>query len=310
MDTVARLTSQGITEVADILEPTSLAYKGLLKDSPKIKAVRKETFQYGGEDRHKLDVYYPPKLQEGKIPIVFWVYGGGFVTGARVLDPPLDVLYPNIGAFFAHEGFITVIPDYRLACPPWSAQYPKPVEDIRDAISWIVTNSKELVSPTSPNPDTESIFILGNSAGGTHLGTLVFDPDVIPPTSPLRPRIKGTVLIAGLYYNDARSRFEPEMKLYYGDKLESHSVLALLKSAKSNGLTTLPKILLAEGEHEPPAFKEIRKKFQDELSAFLQAPVPLIVAKDNNHISVNAGLSSGQGEEWGYEVSQWIRANV
>ena len=96
----------------------------------------------------QLDVYHPQKLQTCKTPILFWIYGGGFVTGARVLDPPFDVVYTNIGGFFVQQGFITVIPDYRLAVEPWLAQYPKPVEDIRDAISWIVLHKEELTTPT------------------------------------------------------------------------------------------------------------------------------------------------------------------
>jgi hypothetical protein len=231
------------------------------------------------------------------------------VTGDRVL-PEYDTSYTNIGAFFAQQGFITVIADYRLASKPWSAQYPKPVEDIRDAISWVVSNPQELTSSTTPNPDTESIFLIGHSAGGTHLGTLIFEPDVIPPGSPLRSRIKGAVLFAGLYYHDPTSLFEPEMKLYYGDKMESHSVLALLKSSQSKGLTKFPKFLLGESEHDPESFKIIRRKFHEELSALLQIPIPFLNAKDHNHISIPNGLGSGEAEEWGLEVAKWIRENM
>ncbi|KXN83258.1 Acetylcholinesterase, partial [Leucoagaricus sp. SymC.cos] len=291
--------------------PAYDAFTPLLKKNwASIEAVRRETFKYGTEDRHHLDIYFPPTVQTEKTPVVFWIYGGGFITGARVLPPPVETLYPNIGAFFAHQGFITVVADYRLVCPPWSAQYPKPVEDIRDAVSWVVAHPKELTTSTTPNPDVDSIFLFGNSAGGTHLGSLVFDTNVIPPDSHLRDRIKGAILIAGLYYNDARSRFEPEMQLYYGDKLDSHSVISLLRAAKGNGLTKLPKIMLAEAENEPQAFKEIRKNFQDELNAFLGESVPLVIAKNHNHISLNCCPSSGVGEEWAIEAAKWIRANV
>ncbi|KAF5349981.1 hypothetical protein D9756_009089 [Leucocoprinus leucothites] len=310
MDTVAQLTSKGIVDVLEVLEPTATAFKQVIEKKGGLKDVKRETFQYGNTDRHKLDIYYPSKSQTGKTPIVFWIYGGGFVTGERVLAPPFDVTYTNVGAFFADQGFITVIPDYRLASEPWSAQYPKPVEDVRDAITWIVSHTQELTTSTTPNPDTNSIFLMGHSAGGTHLGTLVFEPEVIPPNSPLRSRIKGVALLAGLYYNDPKSLFEPEMQLYYGDKLDSHSVLALAKSAKSKGLTTFPKLYLGEAEFEPVAFKEIRKVFQGELEKVVGAPVPFYEAKKHNHISMPHGLWTGQDEEWALDISKWIRENL
>jgi hypothetical protein len=72
MDTVAHLTSKGILEVQDILELSKSRYsffymtlksiktasnafvKLLEKNLSKIKEVRRETFQYGKEDRHKV----------------------------------------------------------------------------------------------------------------------------------------------------------------------------------------------------------------------------------------------------------------
>lgn len=218
--------------------------------------------------------------------------------------------YSCVGAFFARRGFITVIPDYRLASPPMSARYPQSAEDIREAILWTLAHPDELVSSTTPNPDANSIFVAGHSAGATHVGTLLLEPEVLPADSPLRSRIKGAILAAGLYYNDIRTTFEPPTKLYYGDKLENHNVLALLKSAKSNGITTLPKILLTEGEHDPEILKELRQNFQTELESFLQEPVPLIIAERHNHISVYTALSSGQGEEWAVKASKWMWANL
>lgn len=114
--------------------------------------------------------------------------------------------------------------------------------------------------------------------------------------------------MAGYYYYDSLSLLDEQFKLYYGDKQESHSALALLNSAKSKGLNTLPHILLAESEWDPPVVEEIRKKFRNDLEIFLQRPVKLLVAKGHNHISIGAALSSEQGEEWALEVIDWIRS--
>ncbi len=293
-----------------------------------ITDIRKETFQYGSDERHqvrvllfcdpslckvnlhniKLDVYYPPITRAAKAPILFYAYGGGFMTGARTLPPPFDMAYPCVGAFFARQGFITIIPDYRLASPPMSATYPQPAEDIRDAILWVVANSVKLNNPATPGPDVASIFLMGHSAGAVHVGTLLLDPEVLPADSALRVKIKAAILIAGTHNNDDRAG--PSTKVYFGDKVETHSVLRLLLNAKSNGITTLPKILLAEGEYEPAILKEIRRDFRAALEAFTGKPVELIIGERHNHISIYTALSSGQGEEWAIETSEWMWANI
>lgn len=76
-----------------------------------IQATKKETYQYGPTERHKLDVYYPPKTPTSGHPhILFFSYGGGFYMGSRSLPAPADIIYSNLGAFFSKRGFITVIP--------------------------------------------------------------------------------------------------------------------------------------------------------------------------------------------------------
>jgi acetyl esterase/lipase len=218
--------------------------------------------------------------------------------------------YPNIGAFFARQGLITIVPDYRLASPPMSAKYPKPVEDIRDAVQWIIANRDKLISRTTPNPCTDNIFMFGHSAGAVHLSTLLLEPEVLAIDSPLRSKIRGVILNAGYYYYDSRSQLDEPFRLYYGDKQESHSALALLNSAKTKGLHTLPNILLGESEWDPPIVEEIRKKFRNDLETFLQRPIKHMIAKGHNHISIGAALSSGQGEEWAMEMIDWMRSIV
>jgi acetyl esterase/lipase len=82
-------------------------------------------------------VYYPESAAAvgGKAPVLFFIYGGGFITGSRSMDPPFEHIYSTVGAFFSHQGFITVVPDYRLA-PEF--QYPKAAEDILGAIKWVI----------------------------------------------------------------------------------------------------------------------------------------------------------------------------
>ena len=60
-------------------------------------------------------MYYPCSTGSEKAPLLFFVYGGGYVSGAKVLDPPNELKHKNIGAFFAKQGYVTGVwlPYYR-----------------------------------------------------------------------------------------------------------------------------------------------------------------------------------------------------
>ena len=98
------------------------------KHRAEIESIECKTFQYGPAERQKvrivnivshdttekhnpsslqLDVYFPPKEAlpaGGTIPVLHFLYGGGFVGGARRLAPPYDIAYASTGAFFAKRG--------------------------------------------------------------------------------------------------------------------------------------------------------------------------------------------------------------
>lgn len=55
----------------------------------------------------QLDVYYPPVgalPASGKIPVLYFFYGGGFFEGDRRLPHPYGLVYTNTGAYFAKRG--------------------------------------------------------------------------------------------------------------------------------------------------------------------------------------------------------------
>jgi acetyl esterase/lipase len=234
---------------------------------------------------------------------MFYVYGGGFYSGAR---NSTEYVYSSLGAYFARKGFITVIADYRLVP---EVQYPDPVGDVCDAIAWISSNVAELVSPTTPNPDTDKFFLLGHSAGAIHVATLIFHPSILPLNSDIRKRVKGIVLMAGVY--DVVTSLKDTLVAYYGSEsiAQEQSPSALLERMTAESIAAMPKILLVEGQYEPRAQLETGKDFEQLLEK-KQLPFKKIIAKGHNHISVYAALSSGQGEEWAAETAEWMHRIV
>ena len=111
-------------------------------------AVLGQGVPYADGDRMKLDIY-GPKDPKGPAPVVMFIYGGAWNKGARA-----D--YQFVGRALAANGFVAVIPDYRLYP---DVTYPQFLEDNASAVKWIEGHIG------SYGGDTSRFFILGHSAG-------------------------------------------------------------------------------------------------------------------------------------------------
>ncbi|KAG6895199.1 hypothetical protein C0992_002619, partial [Termitomyces sp. T32_za158] len=271
-----------------------------------IQEIPRKTFQYGSTDRHKLDVYYPiTPSSTGKTQILVWLYGGGFVTGERQLPAPADLGYATVGSFFAHRGFIVIIPDYRLAP---STIFPGAAEDVRDAVLWVKNNPQHLTTSTTPGPTTSGIFLMGHSAGAVHALASILLYQTPGATLP----ITGLILHAGMHHWDNLDRKNPFFEIvaqHYGgaEHMNERSSLGLLRAASAATLKMLPRILLVVAEKEPEWVLKIDKDFGRELEATTGRKPTSLVAPGHNHISPYWSLSSGQGESWAGEVIAWMK---
>jgi len=277
-------------EIFNILQPTREAFIPLLRANLRqITKTPKKTFKYGKTDRHQVDVYYPSDETEGA-PILFFVYGGGFLMGSRDVIPGL--VYDNLGAFFAQRGILTVVADYRLAP---AAVYPEPVEDLRDAFKFVLS---ELAGH-----DKTRVYVAGHSAGACHVMTLFLNEDILRGED--RRVFRGAVLMGGHYANAP-----PPANVYYGPE-EDHTAktpFGLLRShSAAKAMQLFPsRLFVLHSEREPPSFIAMSEELQRDLSD-RGIPFQAHIMKGHNHISVEMSLSSGEGEEWGEEVAKWIK---
>ncbi|KAJ6549050.1 Alpha/Beta hydrolase protein [Mycena vulgaris] len=297
MDAVAQMKE---TDIQAILFPTMLAFTPLLEPKREEITQARKTFKYGATDRHQLDVYYPTRTGK-KHPLLIYVYGGGFVSGERTLPAPVDLGYGNLGLYFAQRGFVTIIPDYRLAP---TTTFPGPADDLRDALAWAAAHPTEL----GPDADVDSVFFLGHSAGGVHTLTLLLHPPVLAPTPALR--IKGAVIASAPYYS-APDAIEPPMLMYFGapELVAKHEPLGLLRAATPEVIAGLPPLALIKCEHDPAWFKVSAKGFDEAIAERGVAPAPAqMMAKGHNHISFSWALGTGAGEEWAEEVVAWMES--
>ncbi|KAJ7834964.1 hypothetical protein B0H14DRAFT_2590555 [Mycena olivaceomarginata] len=183
---------------------------------------------------------------------------------------PADLVYGNIGRYFASHGFITIIPDYRLAP---ETPYPGGAEDLRVVLEWTTSVAGD---PLGPAADRENILI--RALGGAR------NDDVIP----VNGRVKGAFIASALTYYDFDVMDEPTAR---GVEV----------------LRALPPLALLTCERDPECMRvnlaESRRMLEER-----SIKVPLIVAKGHNRVSITFALRTGQGERWAEDVVLWMRA--
>lgn len=134
--------------------------------------VRIETdLPYGAEPRQALDVYVPvgATVEAGAdvsgapasgVPVIVFLYGGGWTTGARST-------YRFLGTALARRGHVVVIPDYRLFP---EARFPDFVRDAALAVAWTRREA------TRFGADPRRLVVMGHSAGAHMALMLALDP--------------------------------------------------------------------------------------------------------------------------------------
>ena len=133
---------------AEPLDPTSVRLPSN-ELAAEVEAIRNLPYVDGTvEEKQKLDVYRAKGKE--KRPVLFFVHGGAWRRGDRSQYPPL-------GNRIAREGYVVVIPSYRLA--PKDA-WPAQIDDVKAAFEWTRTHVAEY------GGDPERIVVAGHSAGG------------------------------------------------------------------------------------------------------------------------------------------------
>lgn len=135
---------------------------------------------YGPEARQVLDVY-APKNAEGPMPIVVFVHGGSWSSGNK--NP-----YEFVGRALAAQGFLTLVPNYRLH--PQNP-YPAFVEDAALALDWATRHGAEY------GGDGHAVFAMGHSAGAYNVALAILDKRYLTALGTDVSSIKGVATLAG-----------------------------------------------------------------------------------------------------------------
>jgi acetyl esterase/lipase len=142
------------------------ATNGFAQTNPVIDIFPKSTvlhsnIPYNNDDlpKHLLDIYLPPKAN-GKIPLVIFIHGGGWLVNDKYAD--IGYMKKTVNEVVS-SGFALASIDYRFAT---QAIFPAQIQDCNRAISFLYDNADKY------GFDTNRFAVMGFSAGG-HLASLV-----------------------------------------------------------------------------------------------------------------------------------------
>ncbi|HMP46875.1 MAG TPA: alpha/beta hydrolase [Sphingopyxis sp.] len=139
---------------------------------------------YGKGARQALDIWVPVNATEAdRLPVVVFFYGGGWNSGARG-----D--YGFAGRALAAQGFVVVIPDYRLHP---EAHWPDFLEDGAAAVAWTRRHIAGFAG------DSDRIALMGHSAGAYIAAMLALDPTWLRGAGSDPAILRGVAGLAGPY---------------------------------------------------------------------------------------------------------------
>jgi acetyl esterase/lipase len=146
-----------------------------------VRRVRRDVV-YGPSPRQRLDVYAPTAVEAPR-PIIVFLYGGSWSSGSK--DD-----YEFMGAALASQGFVAVLPDYRLVP---DVRFPTFIEDCAAALRWVQDHAAEC------GGDPRSVVLMGHSAGAYNAAMLALDAHYLRDAGVDASAIRGMIGLAGPY---------------------------------------------------------------------------------------------------------------
>jgi acetyl esterase/lipase len=250
------------------------AYRPLLAAAPKAGVDILRDQPYGSHPRQVLDLFIPGIRRQR--PVVAFVHGGAFVRGEKRTD---EQMYDNVLYWFARQGYIGINIEYR---PAPSAPYPAGADDLAAAVDWI----HRKVSRYGGDP--QRIFLVGHSAGGTHVASYACDPAL----GYLGEHVAAIALIsARLRADDLPENPNADgVRSYFGKDREVYE----LRSPISHCASWKIPVLLAIAEHENPLLDVYGLEMAWRLAQVQRKAPRLILMKGHNHMSMVAHFNTAE----------------
>jgi triacylglycerol lipase len=243
--------AQQIVAIGRVVDPekTGKIYGPLQEHEPYAGIKVARDVKYGPDPRNIVDIFSAENATGGPRPVLMFVHGGGLIRGIK--HAPGSPFYDNIMVWAARNGMVGVNVEYRLAPKdPW----PAGVEDVAAAVRFVGEHAAEY------GGDPAKVFLMGHSAGATHVTTYVSHPEFHGPKG---SGLAGAIFSSNPAYDMTNEPPSEGRTAYFGADTSKYAE----RSVQSGLLKTSIPYMFSAAELDPPAiaaqfaaFKEMQCK--------------------------------------------------
>jgi acetyl esterase/lipase len=228
--------------------------------------------KYGNDARNAVDVFVPEAGPAGRAVLMF-VHGGGMIRGTK--HAPGSPFYDNVMLFAARHGMVGVNVEYRLA-PQFA--WPAGNEDLAAAVRLVADKAADF------GADPNRIYLMGHSAGATHVASYVSHPEFHGPKG---SGLAGAILSSGGYDFTKDEQSEGRIA-YFG----SDPGLLIKRSAVAGLINTKIPFMMSSAELDPPPIAAQSALLKDALCKSEHGCVRSIVLPKHSHMSESYAINT------------------
>ena len=269
-DIVAKIAALG-----RVVDPdnTGKIYAPLQEHEPYAGIKVSRDVKYGPDPRNLIDIFVPETGAAGR-PVLMFVHGGGMIRGNK--HAPGSAFYDNIMVFAARQGIVGVNVEYRLAPQsPWPAGN----EDLSAAVHFVADHA------ASYGADPNRIFLMGHSAGATHVASYVSHPEFFGPKG---SGLAGAILSSGGYDFTQEDGQSEGRIAYFGNDPK----LLAERSAVAGLVKTKIPLMISNAELDPPGIAAQSALLKDALCKSEHGCVRSVVLPHHSHMSESYAIGT------------------
>ena len=266
--------AEKIAAIGRVVDPenTGKIYAPLQEKEPYAGVKVMRDVRYGSDARNVVDIFVPETGAAGRAVLMF-VHGGGMIRGNK--RPPGSAFYDNIMLFATRHGMVGVNVEYRLA-----PQFPWPAgnEDLAAAVRLIADKAADF------GADPNRIFLMGHSAGATHVASYVSHPEFHGPKG---SGLAGAILSSGGYDFTTDEQSEGRIA-YFG----SDPALLAQRSSVAGLIKTRTPFMINSAELDPPPIAAQSALLKDALCKSEHGCVRSIMLPKHSHMSESYSINT------------------
>ncbi len=267
--------AEKIAVIGRVVDPgkTGAIYGPLQEKEPYAGIKVARDVKYGPDPRNIVDVF-TAEGASGARPVLMFVHGGEYIRGTK--RAPGSPFYDNVMVWAARNGMVGVNVEYRLAPQhPW----PAGAEDMGAAVRW----TGEHIATYGGDP--ARIFLMGHSAGGTHVSTYVAHQEFHGPKG---SGLAGAIFSSAGAYDLTRDPPSAGRTAYYGADVSKYAERSALPGLLK---TSLP-FMASAAELDPPAIEAQFVALKEAMCKTQRGCVRTILLPKHSHMSASYAINT------------------